>query len=118
MKCRFCDKENPGGTAFCGHCGAALPPSPADAPSQPALPAAAADDVQQQILDQLRAGRKIEAIKIYRAAYHCDLVTAKNAVESLATQHQIVVKATGCGATAGALLLVIGVAAAAWFLIA
>ena len=34
----------------------------------------------------LEAGNKIEAIKVYRAATGCDLVTAKTAVETLIGQ--------------------------------
>lgn len=38
------------------------------------------------ILDALRRGQKIEAIKIYRERTKCDLKTAKDAVEAMARQ--------------------------------
>ena len=37
-----------------------------------------------QIVEQMRAGNKIEAIRIYRGSYGVDLHTAKTAVENLA----------------------------------
>ncbi len=44
---------------------------------------APSDDEWKQIKDALRAGNKIEAIKLYREITSCELVEAKNAVEKL-----------------------------------
>jgi len=38
-----------------------------------------------------RAGNKIEAIKLYRATFHTDLLEAKNAVEALEQGKQVVI---------------------------
>jgi hypothetical protein len=44
------------------------------------------DDERQRTIDAIYAGRKIDAIKIYRQATNCDLVTAKSFVEQLETR--------------------------------
>jgi ribosomal protein L7/L12 len=41
------------------------------------------------VLQELRRGRKIQAIKAYRQATGTDLITAKSAVEDLARSHGI-----------------------------
>jgi LSD1 subclass zinc finger protein len=43
----------------------------------------------KDIADLARAGKKIEAIKRYRAAFNVDLLEAKNAVEALAAGRPI-----------------------------
>jgi hypothetical protein len=42
-----------------------------------------ADDERQRIIEALYAGRKIDAIKVYRQATNSDLLTAKSFVEGL-----------------------------------
>lgn len=44
------------------------------------------DDQHSRIVDALYGGRKIEAIKIYRQATNCDLLTAKTFIEELETR--------------------------------
>jgi hypothetical protein len=39
--------------------------------------------IRHEITQQLHAGHKIEAIKIYRAEIGCDLFTAKQAIEQI-----------------------------------
>lgn len=43
-------------------------------------------NVSRQIVDELRAGSKINAIKIYREHYNSSLADAKDAIENLASQ--------------------------------
>jgi len=56
---------------------ASVPPSFGEAGGNPA---------DAEIAAALRDGRKIEAIKIYREAYHTDLKDAKDAVEAIQAQ--------------------------------
>lgn len=44
---------------------------------------------ETRLLAELRAGRLVEAIKLYRQHYGCDLREAKRAVETLAERHGI-----------------------------
>jgi ribosomal protein L7/L12 len=67
----------------------------------PAQPAEVADGLQTDVLSLLRAGRKIDAIKVYREHTNCGLAEAKQAVEALAAAHGITTPASGC---AGVLL--------------
>jgi ribosomal protein L7/L12 len=64
--------------------GAALPP-----------PTRMHANLEQDLLVQLERGKKIEAIKIYRAATGVGLKEAKEAVEALAAQHGLTGRA-GC----------------------
>ncbi len=63
-----------------------------------------ADEYQSRLLDLLRAGRKIEAIKEYRQRTGTGLKEAKESVEALAARHGIVSKSAGC---AGMILLLV-----------
>ncbi|HLO15601.1 MAG TPA: ribosomal protein L7/L12 [Anaerolineales bacterium] len=45
------------------------------------------DAVDSRIIDMLRKGNKIEAIKIYREIYNCGLAEAKQAVEKMETRY-------------------------------
>ena len=90
-KCRFCDHNNPAGTDRCQNCGSWMEqavPSPLvgqepktdseeRARQQP-------DSFEGQILLLMQAGKKIEAIKIYRQETGSGLKEAKDAVEALA----------------------------------
>ena len=62
------------------------------------------DDQLHAVLAELRANRKIAAVKLYREYLNTSLADAKNAVEQLADEHQITFAKSGCG-TAAALLL-------------
>jgi ribosomal protein L7/L12 len=64
------------------------------------------DEGLQPILAELRAGRKIQAIKLYREATGLGLAEAKAAVEQLAMENSIPqTKQAGCGASAAIFLL-------------
>jgi ribosomal protein L7/L12 len=62
------------------------------------------DAFESRLLDLLRAGQKIEAIKEYRQRTRAGLKDAKESVEALAAQHGIVSKSAGC---AGMILLLV-----------
>ena len=64
-----------------------------------------------ELLGLLQAGRKIEAIKLYREQHPCGLREAKDFVEALAKQRGIVAPPGGCLGVALALLIVFLVAA-------
>jgi ribosomal protein L7/L12 len=72
-RCTFCDHENPRGATSCAKCHAELPG---------ALDVAQQPDVDP-LMDLVRSGKKIEAIKIYRQRMGVGLKEAKDAVEAL-----------------------------------
>ena len=114
-KCPGCGRENPAGTPICAGCGDTLPEI-----SQPAADTVAApaeiDPVEAEILDLLKAGKKIAAIKEYRERVaNVGLKEAKEAVEALAAQHGIQAQASGC---AGSVLLAIAATLGAAWLVA
>lgn len=47
------------------------------------------EDVPDAVVQELLAGRKLQAVKVYRAATGAGLAEAKDAVEALARQHGI-----------------------------
>jgi len=67
------------------------------------------DRVEQEVLDLLSAGRKIDAIKVYRERTGHGLKESKDAVEHLAAQHGIVPPRGGCVGAALVLLVAIGI---------
>ena len=113
--CRFCNSEIPAGTERCRGCGAWLDQEiPAPRPEGQTAnagqaPAPSATPFEQELLDLLRQGRKIEAIKRYREATGVGLKEAKDAVEALAARHGIAAKGSGC---AGVVLIAVVVAVA------
>jgi len=81
---------------------------------KPAAEATPEDD--EDVLELMRGGKKIEAIKIYRGRYNVGLKEAKDAVEALAGQRGIAAQGSGC---AGVVLLgLVALAAGAWRLLA
>lgn len=82
-------------------------------------PAAAAtpdDGDNDDVLELVRGGKKIQAIKIYRERYGVGLKDAKDAVEALASRHGIAAQGSGC---AGVVLLgIVGLATGALCLLA
>lgn len=100
MQCHHCSHDNPAGAPRCVACGADL----GQDKSVPAgEPAAAADDdgatpeeraIARRIAALLKEGKKVEAVKMYRAATGCDLVDAVEAIEKIQEKHGI--KAPGC----------------------
>jgi ribosomal protein L7/L12 len=67
-------------------------------------------DLEEDLLEHLREGRKIEAIRRYRQATNAGLKEAKDAVEALAAKRGVVVpRGSGCLGVL-ALVLVLGAA--------
>ncbi len=112
-KCRLCDHLNPAGVDRCQKCGTwiddrdtepnAAPPTSDQGVEQPAP---APNSLEGRVLAALQAGRKIEAVKLYRAERNVGLKEAKDAVEDLAQEHGIAATRGGC---AGVLLLLVTV---------
>jgi ribosomal protein L7/L12 len=90
IQCPSCRHDNPTESHFCGQCGAAL------AGTARAGDAAAA--LERQVLELLAAGRKIEAIKVYREQTGAGLKVAKDAVEALAERRPSALPVTPSGA--------------------
>lgn len=77
-------------------------------------PRAVESGLELAVLEVMRQGRKIEAIKLYRERTGAGLKQAKEAVDALAAEHGIADKGGGCLAV---LLLVMGTGVLATFLI-
>jgi ribosomal protein L7/L12 len=86
--CPFCSEMNPAGVEVCQKCGNPLPREEATAGEPTAL--------DQQILELLKSGKTIEAIKVYRSQTGQGLKEAKDAVEALAAKYGIASKGAGC----------------------
>jgi ribosomal protein L7/L12 len=76
VRCTICAHDNPPGLPRCQDCGAELPAS-----TGPAL--RVADDLAAQVRSLTEAGRKIEAIKLFRERTGAGLKEAKDAVEAI-----------------------------------
>ncbi len=61
---------------------------------------------KSEVVELMRAGNKIQAIRVYREVHGCGLKDAKEAVEEIAAQHGITPFQQGC-------VVVIGIIAAA-----
>ena len=72
------------------------------------------DDQLESVLAELRASRKIQAIKLYREFTRIGLAEAKVAVEQLAQANGIPQSKSGCGAAA---VIFIALSAAVYLLI-
>ena len=90
-RCTFCDHENRPGAKSCAECHAELPDS-LDVAKQP--------DVDP-LMDLIRSGKKIEAIKIYRQRTGAGLKEAKDAVEALERGESVPLPPGGSGTVAG-----------------
>ncbi len=113
-KCRFCDHANPDDAQRCEGCGVWLSDKQAEPDSSPDKADAdqpdATDELEGRLLDILRAGRKIEAIKLCRQETGLGLKEAKDAVEGLGRKHEVELpKGGGC---AGVVLLALAIGAA------
>jgi len=97
-KCPSCGEENPPGVGLCKHCGGPI------SMTEDAQPEVATGSLEEQVLALCRAGKKIDAIKLYREQTGAGLKEAKDAVEDLAKQNNIALSKTGC---AGVLLMVV-----------
>jgi ribosomal protein L7/L12 len=76
-KCAQCGLENVEGTPICRECGATLSLATAAEAAD-----VSADDAR--VVELMREGKKIEAIKVYRECHGVGLAEAKAAVETLA----------------------------------
>lgn len=123
-RCPFCDTRNTASATACSECGAELT-SPEDWASRPVegVPAqqeSTPDDApeldlfEMEMVNLLKEGRKIEAIKRYRKQTGADLKSAKVAVEQFAAKQGLPGSQSGCG-TASAILLAVVVAS--WMLL-
>jgi hypothetical protein len=105
-KCPFCDHFNRTDATVCEKCKAPLSARVADTPAveaPPKPPAPEPGTLDDNILSLMKGGKKIEAIKLYRARAGMDLKEAKQYVDSLAAKHGVN-PAGGCG---GAVLLIL-----------
>lgn len=116
--CPICQQENADAADICTSCGAPLAERAATGLQGALSEDAAATDVEKGLGREIGAllteGRRIQAIKRYREATGCDLLQAKEAIESI--EQKLGIRQTaGC---AGLLLLILTafscVAAAAW----
>jgi ribosomal protein L7/L12 len=76
VRCTSCAHDNPPGLPRCQNCGAELP-----TPTSPAL--RVDDDLAARVRSLTEAGRKIEAIKLFRERTGAGLKEAKDAVEAI-----------------------------------
>ncbi len=104
--CPKCGESNPSGTRMCGKCGTQFPNEVAGVSEAEPRQAQAIGAAEEDVLGALRAGRKIEAIKIYRKKTGVGLAEAKEAVEAMGTEHGITPQSSGCaGVVLAALVL-------------
>jgi len=108
-KCQFCGNSYAADAESCPGCGAKIIRQ--DNPYEATEPDQQLDSLENRVLAALRAGRKVEAVKLYRAEMGVGLKPARQAVETLAKKHEVNTRGTGC---AGILLLL----AAIWTLLA
>jgi hypothetical protein len=94
-KCPSCGEENPSGVGLCKRCGKQIPLEESPQRESPQAEVASGS-FEEQVLGLLRAGKKIDAIKLYRTKMGTDLKEAKDAVEALAKEHNIAAKGAGC----------------------
>jgi hypothetical protein len=114
-RCRFCDADVPAGRTSCPSCGAELPsddPTTATPAATAPIPSGAEDETE--LLDLLRRGRKIDAIKLHRQRTGAGLKEAKDAVEALAVRNGLPASGPGC---LGAALLMAATSVAAALLL-
>ncbi|MGA2059589.1 MAG: hypothetical protein ABSG67_03835 [Thermoguttaceae bacterium] len=98
IKCPSCGEENPPGVGLCKHCGGPI------SLKEDVQPEVAPGSFEEQILGLLRAGKKMDAIKLHRIKTGSGLKEAKDAVELLAKENNIAASGAGC---AGMLLIAV-----------
>lgn len=117
--CRFCDHQNPPDAERCANCGGPLPiesqaPFSAAQESPEEIASPSADPLDSHVLQLMRAGRKIDAIKLYREQRRVGLKEAKDAVEALAREHGVPQSRVGC---TGMLLMLVLAGSACWLIL-
>ena len=108
-KCSKCGAENVEGTPICRECGATLSQESGLESSTDVASDSSVDDAR--VIELVQAGKKIEAIKVYREIHGVGLAEAKDAVETLAAEHGIAAQGSGCAGVV--LLAALGVVAGA-----
>jgi hypothetical protein len=73
IKCPSCGEENPPGVGLCKHCGGPI------SLKEDVQPEVAPGSFEEQILGLLRAGKKMDAIKLHRIKTGSGLKEAKDA---------------------------------------
>jgi ribosomal protein L7/L12 len=96
--CRHCGGLITAEAEPCPKCGA--PPAGKE---EQAPPAGSLTPWQERVLELMRQGQKIEAIKVHREATGAGLKDSKDAVEALAVQHGVPVSSAGCSKAAAVL---------------
>ena len=91
--CSACGHENALVESTCAGCGVSLDPADETVSSEPPD----APELERRVLELMVAGRKIEAINVYREETGCGLREAKNAVEAMGERGGAP-KAQGCAA--------------------
>jgi ribosomal protein L7/L12 len=86
--CPSCNESNPTDVGICKKCGGAIP---REESTQGEL-----SEFDKEILGLMKGGKKIDAIKRYRAKTGLGLKEAKDAVESMAAEYGIESKGIGC----------------------
>lgn len=124
-RCPFCDTRNAASAPACSECGAELSlPDDRAAGAVGGVPAPevdpALDDVPEldlfetELVNLLKEGRKIEAIKRYRQQTGAGLKSAKVAVEQFAAKQGLPGTQSGCRSASVILLAVV---VATWMLL-
>ncbi len=93
--CRHCGGLITAEEEPCPKCGA--PPAQAGKQEQPSV---SLSPLEERVLNLMRQGQKIEAIKVYRGETGAGLKESKDAVEALAMKHGVPVGSAGCGKAA------------------
>ncbi|MDA0589052.1 MAG: hypothetical protein O2820_11120 [Planctomycetota bacterium] len=120
-RCPFCDKRNSASATACSECGAELTSSDSRSSSpvksgyeagpnfkpESAVPESQLDSFEAELLELLKKGQKIEAIKRYRNKFRVDLRSAKMAVEQFAQRQGLSGSQAGCGTASAVLLAVV-----------
>jgi ribosomal protein L7/L12 len=110
--CSSCRHSNPPAADRCERCGAWL----SSAAAQPAFgktqtSAIDPESSESRLLELLRQGKKIQAIKLYREMSLVGLKEAKDYVEALASRHQIPSQSAGCAGMLVLTMIVVVIAA-------
>jgi ribosomal protein L7/L12 len=71
----------------------------------PTSPSEPEGQMEAELLRLLRAGKKVEAAKIYKQQRGVQLIEAKQAVEALAAKHGIAAEGGGCAGVLAAIVL-------------
>ena len=119
-KCRICRHRNRAKADFCEKCGAKLDVA-SDLPDAAARTSSASGDgaspesgdLEAKVVDLLKQGRKIPAVKLYREYHDVGLKEAKEGVEAIGRLHGIEGSGAGCGSAALVIVLFAVIVAAA-----